>query len=426
MEWAGIGGSGRHDGVQPHRGVRSRLLSAVLGGGLCAALAWSVAAPAGAIPRGPAVGGGRSSVTWPQFHATAGRVGLNSSETKLSTKTVGSLRLKWRAWTRSTSGSSGSAPAVVNGTIYVGSDDGNVYALRASDGSVVWKYKTGGAVDSSPAVVSGIVYVGSGDGKIYALDASTGARIWSYTTGAKITTAAALVVNNTVYMGSYDGTFYALNASNGSLVWRVNNLWQMHKGAAYAGGIVYVGSDQSKLFAFDATTGATKWTATLGGMVRSNPSVSGGIVYVGCDDGRLYAFNAITGKLSWKTPVLPGPAPVWVRSTPAVANSRVFVTTSEGTSATADGHAYAFNALTGIQVWADHLPDMSLYSPVVANGIVYSSGYGFNFYAYAAPTGAQLWNAGFNTFKGNTGSPAVVNGNVYFLNMDGYLYDYGL
>ena len=41
-----------------------------------------------------------------------------------------------------------------------------------------------GEVSSSPAVAGGVVYVGSDDGKVYALSASTGTQIWSYTTGS--------------------------------------------------------------------------------------------------------------------------------------------------------------------------------------------------------------------------------------------------
>ena len=57
-----------------------------------------------------------------------------------------------------------SSPAVVDGVVYVGSDDGNVYALNASSGAKLWNYTTGGDVYSSPAVVGGVVYVGS-DGR---------------------------------------------------------------------------------------------------------------------------------------------------------------------------------------------------------------------------------------------------------------------
>src|SRR5439155_4091369 len=88
------------------------------------------------------------------------------------------------------------------------------------------------------------------------------------------------------------------------------------------------------------------------------------------------------------------------------------------------GHTYAFNATTGAQIWNHGLPDMSGVSPAVAGGLVFSSTFGHNFYAYDASTGAQLWNAGFDTFGGVTDGPALVNANLYFLSLDGYLYDY--
>ena len=53
--------------------------------------------------------------------------------------------------------------------MFVGSDDAFLYALNP-DGSLVWKFATGGAIDSSPAIgADGTVYVGSSDGKLYAI-----------------------------------------------------------------------------------------------------------------------------------------------------------------------------------------------------------------------------------------------------------------
>ena len=67
-----------------------------------------------------------------------------------------------------------SSPAVVNGVVYIGSDDDNVYALNATSGIQLWNYTTGDQVYSSPAVVSGVVYVGSDDDNVYALNATDG------------------------------------------------------------------------------------------------------------------------------------------------------------------------------------------------------------------------------------------------------------
>jgi outer membrane protein assembly factor BamB len=391
-----------------------------LSGGAAARPAWA-SRPIGA----QTTSGGRTAVDWPRFHYSLDRDGYNPLETTLTTSNVAGLKLHWRTYIASVGGYSGSSPAIVGGVAYVGSDDGNVYAVNATTGAVLWTFRTGGAVDSSPAVAGGVVYIGSNDATVYALNASTGAKVWSFTTGSKVT-ASPLVANGIVYVGSRDGVLYALRASGGTVAWKTSKIWTMWNGPALANGVLYVETDQSKLFAFDAATGTQTWSATLGGRGRSSPAVVGGVVYTGCDDGRVYAFNATTGALKWKTGVLPGVAPVLVRSSPAVWNGMVYVSTLEGVPGNANGHAYAFNASTGAQAWVQGFSDMSGVSPAVANGMVFTAEYGHQAYAMDAMRGTKLWKSGFTTFLGITDGPAVVNGNLYFLNIDGYLYDYGL
>jgi outer membrane protein assembly factor BamB len=45
---------------------------------------------------------------------------------------------------------------VVEGVVYVGSDDGKLYAFNASNGSILWRTPTGSQIESSPAVVGGV------------------------------------------------------------------------------------------------------------------------------------------------------------------------------------------------------------------------------------------------------------------------------
>src|SRR3974390_2030083 len=69
-------------------------------------------------------------------------------------------------WSTATNGAVESSPDVANGTVYVGSNDGNVYALDAITGKVDWATLTSGAVVSSPSVVNGVTYVGSKEGSV--------------------------------------------------------------------------------------------------------------------------------------------------------------------------------------------------------------------------------------------------------------------
>jgi outer membrane protein assembly factor BamB len=48
-----------------------------------------------------------------------------------------------------------------------------VCALDAATGRLRWRYTTGSNVDSSPAAAGGTIYVGSDDGTVYALDAGS-------------------------------------------------------------------------------------------------------------------------------------------------------------------------------------------------------------------------------------------------------------
>jgi len=111
-------------------------------------------------------------------------------------------------WTYTTKDAVVSSPAVANGTVFVGSANGKVYALDQYTGEHLWGFTTGGFVFSSPAVAGGNIYVGSWDHKVYCLNASTGACIWSYATGFWVWSSPA-VADGLVFVGSDDYKVYA-------------------------------------------------------------------------------------------------------------------------------------------------------------------------------------------------------------------------
>ena len=80
----------------------------------------------------------------------------------------------------STNGRVRSTPAVAGGTVFVGSFDGNLYAISAESGTLRWHFKTKGnpdfpigEVQSSPSVDEATVFFGSRDGFLYAVDFGT-------------------------------------------------------------------------------------------------------------------------------------------------------------------------------------------------------------------------------------------------------------
>ena len=149
---------------------------------------------------------------------------------------------------------------VSNGVVYVGSYDGNLYAIDAVTGMEKWRFavKRGtypSSIYSSPAVSNGVVYVGGGMSyKLYAIDAVTGKEKWRFAIQMTFDHESSPVVSN---------------------------------------GVVYIGSYDNNLYAIDAVTGMEKWRFKTGGWVSSSPAVSNGVVYVGSVDGNLYAVGEV-------------------------------------------------------------------------------------------------------------------------------------
>jgi outer membrane protein assembly factor BamB len=136
---------------------------------------------------------GTCSNNWTEFHRP-NMQRWNPCEKMLNVNNVGSLSLKWSSTIRAVY----SSPAVVNGVVYVGSFDNNVYALNAKTGAKLWTYATSNYVQSSPAVANGVVYVGSWDNNVYALNAKTGAKLWSYATSLARQRARRILIRSGV------------------------------------------------------------------------------------------------------------------------------------------------------------------------------------------------------------------------------------
>ncbi len=54
-----------------------------------------------------------------------------------------------------------SSPAVSDGRVFFGSYDGNLYAVSAAQGSVLWRVPAGGPISGAAVVVDGVAYAGS-------------------------------------------------------------------------------------------------------------------------------------------------------------------------------------------------------------------------------------------------------------------------
>jgi outer membrane protein assembly factor BamB len=194
-------------------------------------------------------------------------------------------------------GESLSSPAVgPDGTIYIGSHS-SLLAFSGTDGSLKWGVGTYGTIYSSPAVANGVVYFGSDDKYVYAVNASDGSLIWSFqTVGGGVRSSPAVSTDGSrVIVGSNNGSLYILNA-DGSLYRSATT-----GGAIESSPVVgqdgtartfYVGSNDHSVYAVD-DYGVVQWSYLTGNYVKSTPAIAkDGTMYIGSGDGYLYAFGS--------------------------------------------------------------------------------------------------------------------------------------
>ena len=267
-------------------------------------------------------------------------------------------------------------------TIYVGCEDGNLYALNP-DLTKKWTFPADGNsfVYSSPAIgADGTIYFCSGDysdpanSALYAVTPE-GQRLWKATVGDLIESSPVIAADGTIYFGSYDKNIYAFTPS-GSEKWRVPTNGKILASAAIgADGTVYIGSYDSLLYAL-SPEGQTKWTFPTLGVFSATPVIGAdGTIYVGESNWDFYALKpdgSADSRVKWKF-VAPKP----INSTAAVRTDGSIVFGCQ------DGHVFALNPDDGTVRWSYLTGDQVNSSPVVAaDGSIYVGSSDGKLYAF--------------------------------------------
>ena len=154
-------------------------------------------------------------------------------------------------WTRPVGGTA--TPVVIgdDDTVFAGSSNGTLYALRADTGGIRWTATLGSPVTQPPALAGGVLHVATADGRLSAIAADGCGTyrcpvIWSTEVGSEIT-VQPVVAGGVVYVGSADGSLRAF-AAEGCGAATCPPLWTADAGAPVQGGLavfagrLYVGT----------------------------------------------------------------------------------------------------------------------------------------------------------------------------------------
>lgn len=140
-------------------------------------------------------------------------------------------------WSKGSIGTLNSTPAYdAVGYLYVASGNNNLYKLDATNGNIVGTFSASSALNLAPLYANGTVYVGSSGGILYAVGSSTMNQVWQYNAGSSVATPAVYSPSrNLVIIVAHDLNIHAVNASNGLLKWKVKPTVRNYQCVNYAG-----------------------------------------------------------------------------------------------------------------------------------------------------------------------------------------------
>jgi outer membrane protein assembly factor BamB len=337
-----------------------------------------------------------------------------------------------------------------HGRVFVGSSDHGLYALRAGDGSSIWRYETAGVVQSEPLYDAEMdtVYFGSHDGALYAVRAADGALVWRYSSGAEIARKPVLS-GETLFFANGADQLFAIDRRTGKTKWSVHRTPALgmevagYAGPTFANGLVYAAYSDGHVIAYDANDGTERWTPvdlsaeaeqTAGDAPRyldvdttpvADDLPNGKVVYVASYAGGVFALDAVSGArvwmnekaigvtdlLLWREPAHRPNANGPDRGGPMVPERRVLIASS------AVSGLWAIEPLSGRMLWRVPVPEGGITAPVPVMGALL---YGTTRYGafLVSPINGKVID-GFDLGSGFAQTPAAYGNRAYVLSNAG-------
>jgi len=182
--------------------------------------------------------------------------------------------------------------AEFQGIVVVGDVSGHVLAFDLVAGRLKWEAQLDRAVTVAPTIHEGTAFLGTGGGKLYALDLTEGAILPQWPCNLdSASTSRPVVHGDLILIGTENGQIVAVDRMKGKPVWRFQAEGPIRASPVVSGRTVYVGSDDRHLYAVDLQSRAVRWKFETGGPVRAAPILTGGMVLFGSGDGSFYAIK---------------------------------------------------------------------------------------------------------------------------------------
>jgi len=348
--------------------------------------------------------------SWPIFRGNSNLTGV--AEGQLPAK----LHLRWQF---KTGDDIKSSPVIQNGLVYIGSDDGKVYALDLTNGKPKWTFPTEHAFEAPPLVIDQTVFIGALNGVLYALDAQSGQLKWQYQTESKITGSANWVdlgkdKQKYIVLGSYDNQLHCVDAQSGKLVWTFETDNFINGAAGVEGQQIAFGGCDGLLHLISGVTGKQITEIDVGSYVPGSIAITQNEAFLGHYGNMLVCIDLQRQKIRWQYENKNQNGAFF--SSPAVSRDYVII-------GSRDYSVHCVNRTNGQLNWSFRTLDEIDSSPVICGDKVVVCSTDGRIYLLDLKKGTEIWS--YEIGSPITGSPAVLENMLIIGAEDGRVYAFG-
>lgn len=200
-----------------------------------------------------------------------------------------------------------------NGTLYLGSENGDLYALNAEDGEVKWHATVPGEVVSAPAYGEGYLVTHLGNGMVLALDAENGEERWRHEEEVPTLSlrgaSSPVVQSGGVVLGTNNGRAAVLILENGQLAWDerviapsgssdLERMVDIDASPVVRGDTLYLLAFNGELVALELRSGEVVWRRDYAGY--RTPQVTASQIFLTTQHSHIAAIDRLSGNERWR------------------------------------------------------------------------------------------------------------------------------
>lgn len=285
------------------------------------------------------------------------------------------------------------------------SDEEAVYDPNRGFEEVAWAFKGDGQFLSQLArAADGTLYVGTDDGKLYAIDSETGKARWSYATGGRIGAAPTVLADGKIAVGSWDKKLHVVNA-DGSLAWTYEVEGLLDQSVSVDGqGRLYLVSDDGVLHVL-SDAGELVWQLDLGAAPTTATSIFDDgqrqTLFVSTSDEHVHC---IDGENSAELAKISGYGRFDIALS---AQGHAYLGTSTG-------HIVAIDRDCTVLYDVAHTYAVMMPIALDASGDLYAAGHHRQMYRFKKADGTVVWQTSTRRYQSLNGAPSLgADGQMY-------------